>query len=72
MDHRTFALIAALILACWLEVTGCSTVGTAADRTGEVVGGAARGAGRVAGDAAEGTGDAIRDTAEEAEEELDD
>ena len=43
-------------------------VGTAADRTGEVVGGAARGAGSVAGDAAEGTGDAIRDTAEEAEE----
>jgi hypothetical protein len=70
MEHRIWALMVAILFAGVLA-TGCSTVGTAADRTGEVVGGAARGAGDVAGDAVEGTGDAIQDTAEEAEDEID-
>jgi hypothetical protein len=40
--------------------TGCSTIGTAAEGTGDVVGGAV-----------EGTGEVIQDTAETAEDELD-
>ena len=75
MVDRIWTLFSALALAAAMVSTGstgCTTVGTAADRTGEVVGGAARGAGNVAGDAVEGTGDAVRDTTNAAEEEIDD
>ena len=73
MEDRTWTLLfAAGALAASLAAAGCTTVGTAADRTGEVVGGAARGAGEVAGDAVEGTGDAIKDTTDAAKDEVDD
>ena len=72
MDYRAWAFVSALIFAGWFGLAGCSTVGTAADRTGEVVGGAARGAGNVAGDVVEGTGDAVKDTSNAAKEEMDD
>ena len=69
MAYRRSILMITILAAGWLGLPGCSTVGTAADRTGDVVGGAARGAGTGAGDVVEGTGDAIHDTAEKAKEE---
>jgi len=69
MKRYPSVLIAALIFVGTLGANGCATVGTAADRTGEVVGNATRGAGNVAGDAVEGTGDAINDTTRRAREE---
>jgi hypothetical protein len=71
MEYPSSILIAVSLLAGLLGATGCSTVGTAAERTGDVVGEAARGAGNVAGDAVDHTGEAIQDTSEEAEEEID-
>jgi hypothetical protein len=47
-------------LTLTLGTSGCSTIGTAAEGTGDVVGGAV-----------EGTGEVIQDTAETAEDELD-
>lgn len=70
MDRWKPTSIAA-ICAVLLGMAGCSTVGTAAERTGDVAGNAARGAGSVAGDAVDETGEAIQDTAEEAEDEMD-
>ncbi|HYD49911.1 MAG TPA: hypothetical protein VEB21_16250 [Terriglobales bacterium] len=62
------------MIAAWFVVLmgleGCTTVGTAAERSGDVAGDAARGAGRVAGDAVDETGEAIQDTAETAEDEF--
>jgi hypothetical protein len=53
-----------------LATSGCSTVGTAAEGTGDVAGQAIEDTGRAAGHAVEGTGDVIRNTAEKAEDEM--
>lgn len=69
MERYAAILVAALLFVGTFGAIGCATVGTAADRTGEVVGNATRGAGNVAGDAVEETGDAINDTTRKAREE---
>ena len=72
MKHRYWTSVSRAMFAASLGLMGCTTVGTAADRTGEVIGDAARGAGDVAGDAVEGTGDAVRETSEATKDEIDD
>ena len=61
-----FFIIAPLSLA----TSGCSTVGTAAEGTGDVAGQAIEDTGKAAGHAVEGTGDVIKNTAEKAEDEM--
>jgi hypothetical protein len=60
MRDSLYAIMLALLLVTSAAASGCSTIGTAAEGTGEV-----------AGDAVEGTGDVIQDTAEQAEDDLD-
>ena len=59
MRDSLYALTLALVLIS-AAASGCSTIGTAAEGTGDVVGGAV-----------EGTGEVVQDTAEQAEDDLD-
>ncbi len=70
MKQFSPVLIAGVFFLCTLGVSGCSTVGTAAERTGRTVGHAVEGAGHVAGEAVEDTGEAIAETAHKAKREL--
>ena len=72
MKQRNLLLMAAFLFCFYSSfgTIGCSTVGTAAERTGHTVGHAVKGAGHVAGEAVEDTGEAIDDTAHKAKEEV--
>lgn len=71
MGSRLYALIVAILLAGSLTAAGCSTLGTGAERTGDVAGDAIEGTGDVVGGAVDDAGEAVEDTAETAEDEFD-
>ena len=71
MEHFSSVLIAGVFFLCTLGVSGCSTLGTAAEQTGHTAGHAVKGAGHVAGEAVEDTGEAVDKTAHKAKEEAD-
>ncbi len=70
MKHFSSVLIAGVFFLCTLGVSGCGTVGTAAERTGHTVAQAVEGVGHVAGQAVEDTGEAVDATAHKAKQEL--
>ena len=73
MKSWLYATMLALFIIAPLSLasSGCSTIGTAAEGTGDVAGEAIKDTGEAAGDVVEGTGDVIQDTAETAEDEMD-